>query len=163
MLLSNDSTSYAPLIIMLIVAVAITIGIVVLARVITDNQVRYSKKPSLLTPLEKEYYSEFCQIFAGKYIVFPQINLASVVNKDTQGFRNELFRNIDFGVFTAELDLVLLIEINDRSHLRPDRVERDKSVKKICKKAHIPLVTFWTKDGINRQEFIAQFSKYVKL
>ena len=38
---------------------------------------------------------------------------------------------------------LLLVELNDRSHLRADRQQRDEKVAAICEAAHMPLVTFW--------------------
>ena len=79
------------------------------------------------------------------YILQPQINLASIINKESNSrYQNELFRNIDFGIFDKNYKLIVLIEINDRSHLDPKRRERDDKVHRICKNANIPLITFWT-------------------
>ncbi len=154
-------TEYLPLIVTVGIALLITVAIVLGAKLLSHSRVRYSKKDCLLTELEKRYYQEFTEILGSRYIVLPQINLATVINKETAGFRTELFRNIDFGVFDKNLKPLLLIEINDPSHNREDRIERDESVRKICKKARLPLITFWTKDGINRQMFINEFRKYL--
>ena len=60
-------------------------------------------------------------------MVLPQVNLASVIDKKgDSNFRNELFRNIDFGVFNKDFKPLVLIEINDNTHFRKDRIERDK-------------------------------------
>ncbi len=150
---------YKGIIIAIAVAIILTILLLFLAKKLAENQITYEKKNSLLTPLEKRYYEEFCSIFGDNYLVLPQINLATVINKTSPGYRTELFRNIDFGVFDKDFHPLVLIEINDPSHLRPDREERDANVKTICKKAKIPLVTFWTKDGIDRNEFIKAFKK----
>ncbi len=150
---------YIPLTIVLAICILLTIIILLVASKLSQKKVTYEKKGCLLTEIEKRYYGEFCEIFNGRYIVLPQINLASVINKTSQGFRSELFRNVDFGVFDQNFKPICLIEINDPSHLRPDRESRDESVKKICKKAKIPLIVFWTKDGINRAEFIKAFKK----
>ena len=154
-------TEYVPLLVAVGIALLITVAIVLGAKLLSQNRIRYSKKDCLLTELEKRYYQEFTEILGSRYIVLPQINLATVINKESAGFRTELFRNIDFGVFDKNLTPLLLIEINDPSHNREDRIERDESVRKICKKARLPLVTFWTKDGINRQMFINEFRKYL--
>lgn len=147
------------LIIFFTVALIITATIIIVARYVASNKVHYSVKDSLLTDTEKEYYRAFLEIFGDRYVVLPQINLASVINKDSQGFRSELFRNIDFGVFDHDYTPLVLIEINDRSHLREDRKKRDVNVKRICKKARIPLVTFWTKDGVDKDYFESVFKR----
>ncbi len=114
---------------------------------------KYILKNSLLTQTEIEYYDVIRSILGSEYMLLPQINLASIIDKKGDvNFRNELFRNVDFGVFDCNFRPLFLIEINDGSHFRKDRIERDEKVKEICKKAKIPLLTFWVKDGINEWE-----------
>lgn len=117
---------------------------------------QYFVKERLLTPTEVRYYNVIRYIIGEKFLLLPQINLASVINKKGQSnFRSELFRNIDFGIFDLNFRPLILIEINDNTHLRKDRIARDKKVADICKRAGIPLVTFWVKDGIN-EDYIAK-------
>lgn len=148
-------------IIFLGLGVAVTIAIIIIAKKIADSQIRYSLKSCLLSNTEKNYYIALKNIIGDKFCVLPQINLASVINKDSQGFRSELFRNVDFGVFNQDFEPILLIEINDPTHLRDDRIERDKSVNKICKKAGIPLITFWVNDGIDENKMARIIYKYL--
>lgn len=122
---------------------------------------RYYLKNSLMTHVENEYYKIFDSFFGDDYIILPQINLASVIEKEGSGYRNELFRNVDFGVFDFNYRPILLIEINDSTHLRKDRISRDKKVNAICKKARIPLVTFRTSDGIDRSVIYRDLKKYL--
>ena len=124
----------------------------------------YYKKQSLLTATEVRYFQILNSLLGENYLVYPQINLASVLDKEGGGnFRTELFRNIDFGVFDFTFRPILLIEINDNSHLRPDRAERDAKVLEICKSAKIPLVTFWVKEGIDAKKMRRELEKYLYL
>lgn len=79
-------------------------------------------------------------------IVQPQINLASIIEKNIKHkYVNELFRNIDFGIFDKNFHkLLLAIEINDSSHLKKDRIIRDLKVEKILNQANIKLIKFYT-------------------
>ena len=79
-------------------------------------------------------------------IVQPQVNLASVIEKNIKHkYVNELFRNIDFGIFDKNFHkLLLAIEINDSSHLKKDRLIRDLKVEKILNQANIKLIKFYT-------------------
>lgn len=79
-------------------------------------------------------------------IVQPQVNLASVIEKNIKHkYVNELFRNIDFGIFDKNFHkLLLAIEINDSSHLKKDRIIRDLKVEKILNQANIKLIKFYT-------------------
>lgn len=122
---------------------------------------KYRKKSSLLTECEMAYYNALLNVLGGKYLLLPQINLATVITKIGEGGRTELFRNADFGIFTHNFEPIALIEVNDASHERKDRKERDKKVNKICKKAGLPLITFKTSDGIDEERFYRELKKYI--
>lgn len=147
----------------LIIAALIALAIIIVAFIVKKNgkTVKYSVKSSLMTPTEKEYFRAIEAAVGDRYIVLPQINLASVIDKTGEGFRSELFRNVDFGIFDYDYSPVLLVEINDNTHFRKDRAERDEKVSTILKKARMPLVTFWTKDGLSQSEITRTLAKYL--
>lgn len=115
---------------------------------IQASQAKYQSK-QLMSEYEKYFYEILSKNFAQDYIIMPQVNLASIIEKikdfPTQ-YQNELYRNIDFGVFDKNsMKPLLLIEINDKTHNQPDRIKRDLKVKEICNQANIKLITFYTK------------------
>lgn len=115
------------------------------------------KTKQLMSDCEKYFYDVIRENLNNKYILIPQVNLASIVNKQkdfpTQ-YQNELYRNIDFGIFDKEtMNVKLLVEINDKTHNQSKRVGRDIKVKDICEKANIKLITFYTKFP-NKKEYI---------
>lgn len=125
-----------------------------------DKTCSYGKK-CLMTEIEKKFFAAIKCSVSEKYTVFPQINLATIVKK--QGdfrYQNELYRNIDFGIFDKDYNCVLLVEINDATHNDPKRRKRDIKVKEITQAAEIPLITFYTKYGVN-QEYIAKRIKEI--
>ena len=144
------------------IALAVTITLLIIAKLLKKKrEPHYFAKESLLTSTEMQYYRILEAYFGKDYRVLPQINLASVVDKEGAGFRTELFRNVDFGIFDINFRPIVLIEINDNTHFRKDRQERDESVALILKKAHLPLVTFWTKDGIDAKQIYSELKKYL--
>ena len=106
-----------------------------------NNPVYESKK--FMSDAEIKFYNKL-SCLNDDYIVVPQVNLATIVHKKDTRFHNELFRNIDFGIFSKEFDLLLLIELNDKTHNKYDRKDRDLKVKKICNDTNIKLITFYT-------------------
>lgn len=113
----------------------------------------YELKNSLLSPIEKEYFSCIKSVLPEDYSVYPQINLASIINRtDIHTYQNELFRNIDFGVFNKDLAPVFLIEIQDKTHLNVERKNRDNKIKMICEEAGISIVEFWKTDRVDGEE-----------
>ena len=71
-----------------------------------------------------------------------------------RGYINELFKNIDFAIFDKDYkNVLLLIEINDSTHNKINRKDRDLKVKKICNDCNIKLITFYTKYP-NEKEYV---------
>jgi len=105
----------------------------------------YRAKDRIQSRCERRFYALLKDILNPReFEILPETALVSVVEKLTQtSFRNELFRIIDFCIADAKTsEPLLLIELNDRSHERDDRRERDRKVAEICDRAKIPLVTF---------------------
>ena len=145
----------------------IAIGIIMLVGVITAayalglnqgqntdvvNDKVYVKKV-FMTKCELDFYNKIKELEL-YYRIVPQVNLASIIDKIGNGYRNELFRNIDFAIFDQDYqNILLLIELNDNTHNNNDRKDRDLRVKKICSDAGIKLITFHTKYP-NEKEYV---------
>ena len=106
---------------------------------------RYERKKIMLTRPEYNFLQTLRGIAPDKYEVVPQVPLINVIDKKTNtAYRNELFRVCDYCFVDRDtFEPLLLVELNDRSHLRADRQQRDAKVAAICADAHMPLVTFW--------------------
>lgn len=116
---------------------------------------KYENK-QFLTNCETEFFYKLKKLEDELNVrIQPQINLGTIVQKtENNKYRNELFRNIDFGIFTKNYEkLLLLIELNDSTHNNYKTIARDKKVKEICKEANIKLITFYTKYP-NTSEYI---------
>ena len=102
----------------------------------------YSKK-EFLTKTEYDFYLKLLAL-EPDYRIIPQVNLATIIKKNNGGYINELFKNIDFAIFDKDLkEVLLLIELNDFSHNKANRKDRDLRVKKICNDSGIKLITFY--------------------
>ena len=110
-----------------------------------------------MTKNEQYFFNVINKAFSEKYLIMPQVNLASILNKEKQypnEYQNELFRNIDFGIFDKETTApLLLIEINDKTHNEKKRQYRDIKVKEILQNANIKLITFYT-EYPNKEDYI---------
>lgn len=117
------------------------------------KDINYDKK-NLMSDYEKNFYLKIRDL-KNNYEIVPQLALASVIKKTSKyKYQNELYKIIDFAIFSKDYDeLLLLIEINDNSHNKIERKERDLKVKKICQNANIKLITFYTKYP-NEKEYI---------
>ena len=116
------------------------------------RNVKYVKKP-FMSKCEYDFYKKI-SILEKQFKIVPQVNLASIIDKIGERYRNELFRNIDFAIFSNDYSrLLLLIELNDKTHNKTKRIKRDLKVKKICNDANIKLITFYTTYQ-NKQDYV---------
>ena len=110
----------------------------------------YRLKAFLVTRTEKDYWDCIVSELPEGYAVFPQVNLAAFIERtDDARYHSELFRNVDFLVTDTGFRPKLVIEINDKTHLAPERQERDRKVAQICEEAGIPVFRLWTSYGVN--------------
>ena len=133
----ND-TFYIATIFGMVVCVVSAVGIFHKPREKVKLNSRYERKTTLVTD---------------RYEVLPQIALVSVIDKKTNtSYRNELFRVCDYCfVDRKTFEPLLLVELNDSSHKRADRRDRDEKVNAICRDAGLPVVTFWTNEPLDFQ------------
>ena len=122
----------------------------------------YVLKDCLMTNTELKYFNALKSILNGtNYILLPQVCLSSIIErKEVHQYQSELSRIVDFGIFSPEYSPLLLIEINDKTHLKKDRKERDKKVKYILKSAKIPLLTIWTKNAFDIKSIAKDLKSY---
>ena len=120
-------------------------------------RVEYIKK-NIMTDCEWEFFNKF-RVLENEYIIIPQLNLASVIHKTGAKYCSELFRNVDFAIFDKDYNLLLLIELNDKSHTSIKRKDRDLKVKKILSDCQIPLLTFYTYYPNEKQYVLNRISK----
>lgn len=113
----------------------------------------YKLKP-IMTECERNFYNILKKL-ENEYTIIPQANLASFTEKKTNNrYYNDLFRNIDFAIFDKDLKKVLLlIEINDKTHDTIRRKSRDLKVRKICNDVNLKIITFYTKYP-NENEYV---------
>ena len=125
----------------------------------------YTTKP-LLTNTEIDFENNLRSAVEDIYYLQSQVSLNSIIHKENNGKHvttSELNRLIDFVIFDIDtFHPVMAIELNDKTHLRQSRIDRDKKVQYICECAELPILTFWTYDPYskikcnNTQNYIAE-------
>ena len=133
-----------------------------------ENKERRKDTIYIQKPIMTEYECRFYQILKeleNKYIIVPQLNLAAIIKKvNNNRYYSELFRNIDFAIFSKDYKkLLLLIEINDQTHDRYKRQDRDLKVKKICNDVNVKLISFYTKYPNEKNYVINRIEKEIDL
>ena len=127
------------------------------------SEIGYLSKP-IMTNAEYRFYLKLKKLPA-KYIIHPQISLLSITKKTgIYKYASELNRIIDFAIFDQDYrKLLLLIELNDRSHQKIERKKRDLKVKKICNDIGVQLMTFYLEYPNEETYVINRILKVLKL
>lgn len=160
----SDSVRY---ILLALGAIAVAVGItafVMLSRVKKKHySAEYVKKSSLMTPTETRFFGLLRNLMGRRYEVFPQMALGAVIDKPNAPFRSELFRIADFCIADAETyEPLLLIELNDASHVLGDRALRDEKVRELCYTARLPLIAFDLNEATDERLVFARIKKAIK-
>ena len=94
----------------------------------------YKLTRSLLTSAEAAFYAALCMAAGRKYVVFPKVRLADLCQDldrwaDIRAFNQVSSKHVDFVLCDAKtFRPVLVVELDDRSHLRTQRRDRDALV-----------------------------------
>lgn len=95
----------------------------------------YYKKQYLLTKSEHQFFDILKEILKDKYYVFPQVHLDALLEvkrseEKQQTYRNKINRkSVDFVICDRQyLKPLLAIELDDNSHYRWNRQDRDQFV-----------------------------------
>lgn len=107
----------------------------------------YRRRKMVMTKAEAQCFRILLEITNGKYYVFPQLHLPSIldhrVNNQKWGgaFHHISQKSVDFVLCDIDaLQPRLAIELDDWSHERPTRQARDKEVERILEEAGMPLL-----------------------
>lgn len=94
------------------------------------SEIKIYERKEFMSTYELLFYEKIKDL-ENEYKIVPQVNLATIVKKINRGYINELFKNIDFAIFDKDYkNVLLLIEINDSTHNKINRKDRDLKVKK---------------------------------
>lgn len=107
----------------------------------------YSRKDSVMTPIESRFFNRLVNIAGHKYHVFPQIHLSSLLKNETWGKYHKLAfqrinrRSVDFVLCDKQtMKTVYAIELDDSTHNNPKRRARDQIVEEMLAEGGVPLV-----------------------
>lgn len=106
----------------------------------------YRLRDDFLSAAERSFYGVLISVVQDRYVVCPKVNLADIVfvvrPNENVAARNRIDRkHVDFVLFEAStMRPMLAIELDDASHRRSDRQERDTFVDEVFRAAGLPLV-----------------------
>jgi hypothetical protein len=162
------------LLIFVVIAVAL-IAVLALANVKQTSRgdgLSFESRGPLFSPAERSFLGVLDQTLDGRYRVFGKVRLGDMV-KPAKGLSNSKRataqnklnqKHIDFVVCSASnLAVVGVVELDDKSHGREDRVGRDLFVDQALAGANIPIAHFPAKKGYQIQEVQTKLAETLKL
>ena len=116
----------------------------------------YRRKDFLLSRAERSFFGVLQQVVADQYLVFAMVRLADLVyiargtEKRQSHFNRIQSKHIDFVLCDKDAVRPLLaIELDDSSHKRNDRRDRDSFVDSALQAAGLPLLRVPARKGYN--------------
>jgi very-short-patch-repair endonuclease len=149
------------------ILIAIIVVIAVFAGLLRDKfdtkdekpKFEYKRRNWFLTKAEHEFYKALVQAVGQDYIIFAQVHLPTLLDEKVVGqnwkaaFRHVSQKSVDFVLCDKSyISPKLAIELDDKSHDRPDRQDRDIEVERILKGAGMPLLRIQNHGKFNPQE-----------
>ena len=105
----------------------------------------YFARGTLLTPAELKFYSVLKAVCRERYDISCKVRLGDIINCTEyywhKGYGPKISaKHIDFVLHDPDTSEILLcIELDDKSHNRPERVARDKFLNAALETANVPL------------------------
>ncbi len=132
------------------VLIAVAVIIVIIASFLPQNELpkyQYKRRFHLLTRSEQDCFNALLSAFGDRFHIFPQIHLAHLFDHKVNGqkwspaFHHIYGKSVDFVLCDKQnISPLLGIELDDRSHERSDRQERDREVERIFSATGLPLL-----------------------
>jgi hypothetical protein len=109
----------------------------------------YVAHPALLSPAERSFFGVLSQATQNNYQVFAKVRLADLIKPQNTPNRSQWqtafnrisSKHVDFVICnSADLSIVAVVELDDSSHARSDRKERDTFIDSALSSARIPIL-----------------------
>ena len=142
------------------VGLAVVAAIFLLLRMYSlPEAMPYFKRPSLVTRNELRFYRSLHKAVLDDFEIFAMVRIADLIrvekgSKNGRKWLNKILsKHIDFVLCDPQsLAPVVCIELDDASHQRPDRMERDKFVNDAFDAAELPLLRIPVEASYNARE-----------
>jgi hypothetical protein len=149
---------------MLVAIVLVVAGILVALKTkqaTKEEGIRFERKEYLYSPAERSFLGILEQALDSQYRIFGKVRLGDIVkpakgltpSKRATASNRINQKHVDFVICSAtDLALLGVVELDDQSHGREDRVKRDEFVDRALAAAKIPVIHFSAQKGYNLLE-----------
>lgn len=149
------------------VGLAVVVAIILLLRMYGAQQpLPYQKRDSLITKAELRFYKSLQKAVMDDFEIFAMVRIADLLKVEPnlpnhrKWLNKILAKHIDFVLCDpGSLQPLVCIELDDPSHNRPDRIERDIFVNKAFESAGLPLLRIPTQPNYLSREIREMIDK----
>jgi predicted RNA-binding Zn-ribbon protein involved in translation (DUF1610 family) len=118
----------------------------------------FNLRDDFLSPAEASFFRLLQGVVKDQYLIFPKVSLKDIFfvsrPQENMTYYNKIDRkHVDFLLCDAvSLKPVMGIELDDSSHKRPDRIERDELVDQVFNQSGLPLRRISVRSAYSQQE-----------
>lgn len=142
------------------ILLAIVIAVLMLMRLWAgDGRLPYVARGQLVTKSELRFYKSLVKAVQDDFEIFAMVRIADLLRVETghpkrrKWLNKILAKHIDFVLCDpGNLEPMVCIELDDPSHNRPDRIERDIFVNQAFESAELPLLRIPTQPSYRSRE-----------
>lgn len=144
------------------IIIILAIGFILISYFYPEQQkqkYQYKLKDSVMTSSELTFFKVLLLSVGNQYNIFPQIHLDAILDHKVIGqswfgaFRHINEKSVDFVLCDKDNGKpIFAIELDDPSHEREDRKERDIEVERILKDVSFPLLRIKDKSNFTSEE-----------
>lgn len=136
-----------------------------------QEQFPFRARPFFLSKAEASFYHTLKHLAGANIVIFPHVALRDLVSvtgvekADYYRFFNQIDRKqVDFLLAESKtLKPVLVIELDDSTHQRADRVQRDRFVETVLAAARIPLARVPVQQSYDTKELAELFRRTIQM
>lgn len=134
-----------------------------------QNHLPYQVRASVLTPAEVSFYHVLTTVVNDRAVICPKVGLKDIVfipgphNRNYFGYFGRISqKHVDYVLCNPKsMQPLVAIELDDQSHHREDRAERDAFIDRVFGDANLPLVHFVAANGYNTSSVAAAIEPYL--
>lgn len=121
----------------------------------------YQTKKFILSQAEQAFYKALQQGLSDQFKLLIKVRVADVLQPEKGTGKSEWYsafnriksKHFDFLLCSLNTyKIIAAIELDDRSHIQPDRSKRDKFLNAACESANFPLIRISCRNIYNSQE-----------
>lgn len=131
----------------------------------------YERNELLLSAAELSLFGVLSSALDKDYRVFPKVRVADAISvrgplpkaEWQRAFNRISSKHFDFVICRAsDMRIMWAIELDDRSHQQPSRIERDKFLEAVCSSAALPLMRIPARASYSVAELCTQLTTYAR-